>query len=441
MTVELSRSRLGLVLMAGAVLLVVGSFGIGALLATPPSGATDLGSPILVGVQGPGGGGTVERYDEAGTRTWHRADALAYHDVTALDGGRILAAFGSHSTNCGAYASPCGRTGFRVFGDGGQKLVREWSIPVRDLRNSEIHDVEALGDGRFLVADMDAEAIYEVDRTGAVGWRWNASSFYEAPPDPTRVDWLHINDVDAIRDGRYLVSVRNANQVVVVERGEGVVEVVNADDDQQDDSCLANDGVADHDGDGDVRCGDPAVLAHQHNPQWLGEDAILVADSENDRVVELRRTDGRWQVAWSVGKIAGEGLQWPRDADRLPNGTTLVTDSGNNRVALVNESGGLVTQFRTAPLPYEADAVGPGETVGGPTIDGAGQVARPNRGEVPVFSYLLSALYHVVPVPFWVTPWHLAIVTLAIPVFVAGLYLYLTAPGVQLVRLSLLGRG
>jgi hypothetical protein len=103
-----------------------------------------------------------------------------------------------------------------------------YSFPVKARKNSEIHDVERLQTGEYLLTDMEYERIFTV-KDGEVTWQWNATSFYNAPRNSTTTDWLHINDVDVIGTGRYLVSVRNANQLLVVERGEGVGEVINED--------------------------------------------------------------------------------------------------------------------------------------------------------------------------------------------------------------------
>lgn len=190
-----------------------------------------------------------------------------------------------------------------------------------------------LPSGNIVFADMERERISIIDlEKRDVVWSWNASQYYEAPDDPTKTDWLHINDVDRIGDGRFLVSVRNANQLVIIERGQGVVEVINEN-------------------------GDEDVLNKQHSPQWLGENATLVADSDNRRVVEphWNETTGTWEVTWSVSKVDGIRFDWPRDADRLPSGNTLITDSRNNRVVEVNENGNLVASYRTSPLLYEAD--------------------------------------------------------------------------------------
>ena len=76
-------------------------------------------------------------------------------------------------------------------------------------------------------------------KDGAVTWQGNASSFYDSPADPMTTDWLHINDVDVIEEGRYLVSIRNANQLVIVERGAGVVDVINEDRSDQNDGSVS----------------------------------------------------------------------------------------------------------------------------------------------------------------------------------------------------------
>jgi hypothetical protein len=392
----------------GVALVFAGS----ALIADARAPTTDASPPdqLAVGIQGTGLHGQLEVYAPNGTRIHHRADAGSYHDVTWLDDGRLLAAYVVESSDCGPYEPPCGMTGYRVIDPATDTIVAEWSFRVRTVGNSEVHDVERVGPGRYLLVDMDRERLLIV-ANGSIAWEWHASSVYEAPPDPTRRDWLHMNDVDRIGEGRYLVSVRNANQLLVVERGAGVVEVINKDA-GGDRTCTRDGELADQDGDGDVRCGDPDILNHQHNPQWLGDGRVLVADSENDRVVELERgADGRWQPVWEVRQAGAEHFRWPRDADRLPNGHTLITDSRNNRVLAVNDSGDVVWQQRTAPLPYDAEVRGVNELVGGPHYDRADSPRR-ERLSVPVLSTALAGLRHIIAVPHWVTSWHLLVALL-----------------------------
>ncbi|MFC7082586.1 hypothetical protein [Halorussus caseinilyticus] len=339
--------RRGLAYLGVGLLLVVGAFGGSWALAPDASvGGLDSNETTLVGVQGPGPNGNVTALDGTGDVLWSVGDIISYQDVSALDNGSVLATFAAGGYwSCGPYDPPCKRTGVRIIDPGpAPEVIWEWSYPVRTRKDSEVHDAEMLPSGNVLVADMEYESVFALNpKTGERVWTWNASDYYDAPADPTRSDWLHLNDADRIGEGRYLVSIRNENHLLVVERGEGVVEVVNED-------------------------GDSDVLNRQHNPHWLGEGAVLVADSENHRVVELHEneTTGRWEVAWSVSEAGGIPFDWPRDADRLPNGHTLVTDSRNNRVVEMRRNGSVVASYVVPSLPYEADRVPYGERRGSP---------------------------------------------------------------------------
>jgi hypothetical protein len=395
------------VLLVAAVAVFVLAVGGSAVLAPDVNVGTVEDGGTLIGVQGDGWGwhedGAVQ-YVSDGQVQWQEGSADSYFDVTMTDDGRVLAGFmhGGYE-DCGPYESPCPHTGFRVIEpDGEPRVIDEYGVPVRMKLNREVHDVERVGPDRYVYSDMDRERIVEV-ANGTVVWTWNASEVYDPPADPTTRDWLHINDVDVVDDGRYLVSVRNANQLLVVERGEGVVEIINADDrDGNDGNCKIRNGVLDSDGDGDVRCGDPSVLDHQHNPQWLGNGTVLVADSHNDRVVELHRApNGSWVTGWTVTRTGGMDLSWPRDADRLPNGHTLITDTRNKRIVEVDAEGEVVWSRGTADVPYEADRVPAGEVVGAPSHP-AGMVDDNREADYPVLSLALVGLRSAYPdLPFW----------------------------------------
>ena len=401
------RRRAGDALLLGAVLLVVGSLAAGAALAPDRAVAAGDDRLTLVGIQGDGPGlhegGAVVLYDGDGEVVWSHAGADSYFDVTWLEDGRVAAAFmRAGATDCGPYPAPCARTGFEVIDpDPAPHVVRTFSFPVRRAQNSEVHDVEALGDGRFLVADMARERLLLVAANDTVVWEWHADELYTPPDDPTREDWLHVNDVDAVGDGQYLVSVRNAHELVLVNR-EGPTGV-----------------LAD---------GDAELFTRQHNPQWLGPGAVLVADSHGDRVVELHRGAAGWTTAWSLSGAGGLAFDWPRDADRLPGGTTLVTDSVNRRVVEVDADGEVVWSVATDGTPYEADRVPVGETVGGPRYGADGLVEPPARTRLPVVAGLYAALRPALPLPYWVSAWHLLALLLAAPLAVAGGWLRRTAP-------------
>src|SRR5699024_11539652 len=89
---------------------------------------------------------------------------------------------------------------------------------------------------------------------------------------------------------------------------------------------------------------------------------ILVADSENERVVEYERVggpagNGTWKRTWTL-----TGFDWPRDADRLPNGNTLITDTLNQRVVEVTPTGEGVWEYTAPWAPYDAERLSAART-------------------------------------------------------------------------------
>jgi hypothetical protein len=409
----MNRTRLGTGAVVVGVAIVVLTIGVSALAAPTLTTDDDGQRETLVGSQGGGPGwhedGSVYLINGT-TVQWRAQTADSYFDVERLDNGSLLVGFMSNGfEDCGEYESPCARTGFHVLQPGPDpEVVGQYSDPVRTQKNSEVHAAERLPSGAYLITDMEHERVYTVE-DGSVTWEWRASSFYTPPEDPTKRDWLHTNDVDAINESHYLVSVRNANQILLLERGEGVVEVINEDrSDENDGSCRRRGEQLVDDADGDVRCGNPEILDHQHNPHWLGQGAVLVADSDNNRVVELHRENGRWEPVWTLERAGGVDLNWPRDADRLENGNTLITDTLNRRVLEVNASGTVVWSRETLAIPYEADRLPEYEQRGGRVryggdTDISGTASRQRSGgEVPVLSTALVALRAIAPeLPFW----------------------------------------
>jgi hypothetical protein len=428
---SLSRQRLGAVLILLAAVAVVGSFAVSAAT-TPTAGAGSANDSAdrgrtLVGMQAEG---RVAMLDANGSTEWRIGSGnVDYFDVTMLDNGSVLAGFvAEDQQSCGQYESPCSRTGFRLIEPEPEpQVANEWSFPVRTKLNSEVHDVEPLPSGEYLLTDMDSERILTVAENGTITWQWNASQRYDAPPDVTRTDWLHINDVDRVGDGRYMVSVRNANQLLVIERGEGVVDVINEDEERgNDDNCKRRSGLADYsnDSDGDVLCGDPGIMDHQHNPQSLGSGAVLVADSENDRVVELHEQGGEWNVSWGVDTSHGVRYDWPRDADRLPNGNTLITDSRNDRIVEVTPNGTTVWSADTGRWPYEAERLPDGELINDDRttqLDSNGDTpSRATDSALPFVDRAYAGLSFVISLPAWFQPWHIGVIVGALVLVIVG---------------------
>jgi hypothetical protein len=224
-----------------------------------------------------------------------------------------------------------------------------WGHHTPGKEATRYHDVDRLNETHLVVADIYLDGVFAVNtETDEVVWRWNASDAIpvEGTGGPFPEDWSHINDVEITDDGRVQVSGRNFDRVLY----------------------LTADG---HTLDEEWTLGSEdrySVLNEQHNPDYINESnggpAAIVADSENNRLVEYQRTDGEWEQTW-VWRDAR--TQWPRDADRLPNGHTLVADSNGNRVLEVDEDGEVVWSLNVA-FPYEAERLGTGdESTGGPS--------------------------------------------------------------------------
>jgi dipeptidyl aminopeptidase/acylaminoacyl peptidase len=96
-----------------------------------------------------------------------------------------------------------------------------------------------------------------------------------------------------------------------------------------------------------------AGLSWTHSAQWLPDsDTILIADTHNNRVIEVDRT-GR--IVW---RYANPGLLYPNDADRLANGNTLITVRDADLVVEVTPQGKVARHLSGAvDGPHNADAL------------------------------------------------------------------------------------
>jgi hypothetical protein len=216
-------------------------------------------------------------------------------------------------------------------------LVRKHSIAVANMRNYDAESAE----------NRDRLFVYN-RTTDEVTTEWQFQGHYpQSAGGNYEEDWTHVNDVEWLGGDLYVLSPREFDQVIVVNVSSGaIVHQLGEDDDFE-------------------------TLDKQHNPDYLrgegGRPTMLVGDSENDRIVEYAKGDGEWERTWSVGE--GQ-FNWPRDADRLPNGNTLVTDSKNHRVLEVTPEGEVVWEVYTPWLPYDAERIGTGDESTGPTTRG-----------------------------------------------------------------------
>jgi len=256
------------------------------------------------------------------------------------------------------------------------------------------HDVDRIDEHRLLVADIARDRVFTLNTTtDEVTWEWRAEEDLDPDSGGRSGDWTHVNDVELLEDGRVMVSLRNQDRVVFLEPGEGL---------QPDWTLGAEDAYG--------------ILYEQHNPDYIpperGGPAVIVSDSENNRVVEYQREDGTWTRTW---EWRDERLRWPRDADRLTGGHTLVADSQGNRVLELSENDDIVWSVDIA-TPYEAERLGTGDesATGKSTaalVNGSGDAAaaEPDRTSKTGLSRLvafiagpaINGLLHAAPT--WMT--------------------------------------
>jgi hypothetical protein len=309
------------------------------------------------------GNGRLIAFAPNGSTLYYNETYPYYHDVDPSPAGdqtvMYVATENLSPEECNA-ATRCRKSVVERLNLSTGEVTRLWA-DVRPRRggSNAIHDVDRIGENRLLVAEIAyPDGVYIVNTTtGTREWSWHAEqNFSRTSGGEYPGDWTHINDVEMLADGRIMVSVRNQDKVIFIDPDSG--EIV------EEQNTLGEDDNYD-------------ILFEAHNPDFInasnGGPAVLVADSENNRVVEYQREDGEWNQTWIWQDAA---MEWPRDADRLPNGNTLITDSNSDRILEVNQQGEVVWQT-SFPGPYEAERLSTGdESAGGQSAKQLGLESR-----------------------------------------------------------------
>jgi hypothetical protein len=322
----------------------------------------ELDSTLVAVVDGTGPGQLVA-YDPNGTVEYRNRSLWLYHDVDPVPGkARTVEYVASDRTDAGR----CSADDWCM-----ENVVERVNLTTGEVRrvhtivsdhdgSSQIHDVDRVNESVLLVGDIRyPDRVYMVNTTTDERiWEWRVAEAFEPDSGGSYPgDWTHLNDVEYLHDGRVMVNLRNQDQVVFVEPGTGI----------QRDWTLGSDG-------------NHSRLYEQHNADYIPESdggpAVLVADSENNRIVEFQRVDGSWKRSWVW---ADARLQWPRDADRLPDGDTLVADSHGSRLLSVSPNGSVDWSIPFPDGSYDLELLGTDDESDGPSAVAAGlESARPD---------------------------------------------------------------
>ena len=172
-----------------------------------------------------------------------------------------------------------------------------WSHPDKKVS----HDADRLPNGNTLYVfgndDKKSDAqVKEVNPKGKLVWSWYAKDEFNKSPykDANNQGWTHTNAVTRMANGNTLISPRNFNCLVEVNPKGKVVRIIGE-----------------------------KYLKKQHDPEVLPNGNILLANHQQPHeVLEIDPKTEKivWRFAIPKRRV------WPvRDANRLPNGNTLIT--------------------------------------------------------------------------------------------------------------------
>lgn len=300
------------------------------------------------------GGKLVAVHTDTQEVLWTHDEYQRYFDVDVLDEDHLLFLAEKPVDDGDRYAMHAHVVNWR-----NGTFLYSFRVPA------DTHDVDYLGDDRFAVADKADNRAYVYDRAAdEIVWEYSFHDDFTISDDGDDADdWTHLNDIDPVDNGTaFLVSPRNFDRVMLIDRSTEAITWTLGEENNYD------------------------ILSEQHNPDLIAEDppTVVVADSHNHRIVEYRRTNGSWELVWEYRG----SLLWPRDADRLPNGNTLIVDSNGDRVVEVTPGREVVWEYHTTERhpydverlehyddPREPSMVEYGDRFDGPTASGLADLA------------------------------------------------------------------
>jgi len=179
---------------------------------------------------------------------------------------------------------------------------------------------------------MWADYLLEVTTEGKAVWEWRTweqldpAEYPIAFPENNRAEWTHGNAVAALPDGNLLASFRNISTVLKIGRGSGKVL---------------------------WKLGVPAVSG-QHAPVPLPNGNILIFDNGPhrpdqtfpfSRVIEVNPATN--EIVWKYQEAYPQNFYSDRisNAQRLPNGNTLINEGNFGRLFEVTAVGEVVWEY------------------------------------------------------------------------------------------------
>jgi hypothetical protein len=259
-------------------------------------------------------------------------------------------------------------------------LLWEWRPGRRESGLGEPSHLAVLDDETIVVTDAECHQVFCLDSRRHLCWTYG--EFYRPGSEPGRLSGPAATTVTS--RGTLLVTDARNHRLVELSREGRLVRMIGGERDAGGTSCSAfhfpmmaleaPDGsitVADTENGRVVRLQGGAVetIAGRRHPdrhvlslprsvQTLEVNRWLVADTNNNRVVEL---DASGEIHWQYGNgvpVSTAALRWPRCAWRARNGWVLIADGANGRVLAVDRSGGVRMEMRDIALNTDVVALG-----------------------------------------------------------------------------------
>ena len=197
-------------------------------------------------------------------------------------------------------------------------------------------DAERLSDDKTLITDSKNHRVIVVDSDKNIVWQYGT----------TGVLGNGTNQLKYPMDAERLA---NGNTLITDEQNSRVIEVRTDDyDTAKPNNNFSADSIVWQYGTTGVAGSGPNELNYPKDADRLANGNTIIADYRNHRVIEVNTTGEKvWQCGTGTPGSGVNQLNNPTDAERLPSHNTLITDHSNHRVIVVNPANKIVWQYGT----------------------------------------------------------------------------------------------
>lgn len=223
------------------------------------------------------------------------------------------------------------------------------------------HAAYPAGKNDILISDTSNDRVIEINRKGKTVWNTDnlggGRGYLGAGRLSNGARLLYPNDAVPMANGRILISSRFTNTVYEINKSGKVI----------------------------WSCG--RFMFRQHNPRLLPNGNLMVADSDNARVLIINHACNK--ILFDYGGTDNTGspnIIWPRSFQLYPGGNYVIGDSLHNRIIEINPHKHIVRQWTGLPEPFYITVLPNGDLLSEDTnINGAVELGA-RGGIVRVYS-------------------------------------------------------